>query len=105
MSSTVLERVEAPPYSTALPDRESVPRVEVSNRACADNSPDRPRQSLHRDGSVLAAAGLVAAFLQGWRERRDARCRLAVMSDRELQDIGLCRSDIDFEIGKPFWRA
>jgi uncharacterized protein YjiS (DUF1127 family) len=27
------------------------------------------------------------------------------MSERELQDIGICRSDIACEIAKPFWRA
>ena len=27
----------------------------------------------------------------------------AVMSERELQDIGICRGEIVREIGKPFW--
>jgi len=26
------------------------------------------------------------------------------MSERELQDIGICRAEIADEIGKPFWR-
>jgi uncharacterized protein YjiS (DUF1127 family) len=38
-----------------------------------------------------------------WRERRCVRRQLAVMSERELQDIGICRSEIAHEIGKPFW--
>jgi uncharacterized protein YjiS (DUF1127 family) len=27
------------------------------------------------------------------------------MTERELQDVGICRSDIACEIAKPFWRA
>jgi uncharacterized protein YjiS (DUF1127 family) len=40
-----------------------------------------------------------------WRERRRARRQLAVMSERELQDIGICRPEIAHEIGKRFWLA
>jgi uncharacterized protein YjiS (DUF1127 family) len=40
-----------------------------------------------------------------WRERRHARRQLAAMSERELQDIGICRAEIAHEIGKPFWLA
>jgi len=27
------------------------------------------------------------------------------MSERDLEDIGICRSDIVYEIAKPFWQA
>jgi len=47
----------------------------------------------------------VPAFVRVWRQRRRNRCQLAAMSERELQDIGICRSEIANEIGKPFWRA
>jgi uncharacterized protein YjiS (DUF1127 family) len=40
-----------------------------------------------------------------WRERSRIRCQLAVMSERELQDIGTCWSEIAAEAGKPFWRG
>jgi uncharacterized protein YjiS (DUF1127 family) len=43
------------------------------------------------------------ALVRIWRERRRARRQLAAMSERELQDIGICRSEIAHEIGKPFW--
>lgn len=43
---------------------------------------------------------LVAA----WRERSRARRQLAVMNDRELHDIGVCRAEVADEIGRPFWR-
>jgi uncharacterized protein YjiS (DUF1127 family) len=41
--------------------------------------------------------GTVAAMLswiRRWRERSRASRLLAAMSERELQDIGICRSDI-----------
>jgi uncharacterized protein YjiS (DUF1127 family) len=40
-----------------------------------------------------------------WRNRSRVRRQLAVMSERELQDMGACRSLISNEIGKPFWRG
>jgi uncharacterized protein YjiS (DUF1127 family) len=43
-------------------------------------------------------------LVQLWRERRRVRCQLAVMSERELHDMGICRADIADEIGRPFWR-
>ena len=39
-----------------------------------------------------------------WRERSRVRYQLAVMSDRELHDIGICRAEIAIEAAKPFWR-
>jgi uncharacterized protein YjiS (DUF1127 family) len=47
----------------------------------------------------------MVACLQVWRERRRARRQLGIMSDRELQDIGICRAEIACEIGKPFWQT
>jgi uncharacterized protein YjiS (DUF1127 family) len=45
------------------------------------------------------------SMLRIWRERARSRAELAARSDRELQDIGTCRSSISDEISKPFWRA
>jgi uncharacterized protein YjiS (DUF1127 family) len=39
-----------------------------------------------------------------WRERSRVRRQLAVMSDRELHDMGVCRTELADEIGRPFWR-
>ena len=39
-----------------------------------------------------------------WRERSRVRRQLAVMSERELHDIGKCWAEIADEAGKPFWR-
>ncbi|WP_101068423.1 DUF1127 domain-containing protein [Roseovarius salinarum] len=40
--------------------------------------------------AITRAAGTVAA----WNDRRVTRKALSQLSDRELQDIGLCRGDI-----------
>ena len=63
------------------------------------------RQPRNPDGFALAAIEVVLAFARAWREHRRTRCQLAAMSERELQDMGTCRSEIVYEIGKPFWRA
>jgi uncharacterized protein YjiS (DUF1127 family) len=39
-----------------------------------------------------------------WRERSRVRRQLAVMSDRELHDMGVCRAEVADEISRPFWR-
>jgi uncharacterized protein YjiS (DUF1127 family) len=39
-----------------------------------------------------------------WRRRMRDRRRLAVLTDRDLRDIGLSRSDAHWEYRKPFWR-
>jgi uncharacterized protein YjiS (DUF1127 family) len=41
---------------------------------------------------------LVAAWRQNSREQR----QLAAMSDRELQDIGVCRGEVAEKISRPF---
>jgi uncharacterized protein YjiS (DUF1127 family) len=46
----------------------------------------------------------ILILVRSWRERSRARRLLAVMSERELQDIGACRADIADEIGRPFWK-
>jgi uncharacterized protein YjiS (DUF1127 family) len=59
--------------------------------------------STHRNGTD----GVVRVFLRGLGESvRRARQRrdLAALSDYHLRDIGLCRTDVEREIGKPFWR-
>jgi uncharacterized protein YjiS (DUF1127 family) len=43
-------------------------------------------------------------LVKTWRERSRVRRQFAVMSDRELHDMGVCRGEIACEIGKPFWR-
>jgi uncharacterized protein YjiS (DUF1127 family) len=61
-----------------------------------------------RSGRSELAVGIIRSLretLSVWRSRRRARSQLAAMSDRELQDIGTCRSEIAEDLDKPFWRA
>ena len=50
---------------------------------------------------VQTAAGALIRWQGRVRQRRDLRS----LDDHMLSDIGLTRSDIDLESGKPFWRA
>lgn len=43
---------------------------------------------------------LVAAWRQNNRDRR----LLAAMSDRELEDIGVCRAEVADRTSRSFWR-
>ncbi|MFT4120255.1 DUF1127 domain-containing protein [Bradyrhizobium sp.] len=44
-------------------------------------------------------------FIRGRRERALQRCQLAAMSERELQDCGMTRSEIAYELRKPVRRC
>jgi len=46
--------------------------------------------------------GFLRNLAEGFRRARQRR-DLAALSDYHLRDIGLCRSDVAREIGKPFW--
>jgi uncharacterized protein YjiS (DUF1127 family) len=52
--------------------------------------------------------GLVARImdlLTTWRGRAAQRRALAGLSEYQLHDIGLSRSQVFYEIEKPFWRV
>jgi uncharacterized protein YjiS (DUF1127 family) len=105
MISAILDRPKAPPSSARLPKHESVPQMEAPSLACADIAQDRPWPSRNPEGSALAIVEGMFALVRVWRECRRTRRQLAIMSERELQDIGTCRSEIAYEIAKPFWMA
>lgn len=48
--------------------------------------------------AVTFLSSIVAAF-KGWNDVRMTRRALSKLSDRELDDIGLCRGDVD-QIGR-----
>jgi uncharacterized protein YjiS (DUF1127 family) len=47
----------------------------------------------------------VIKMLTLWRERSAQRQALAGLSEYQLHDIGLSRSQVSYEIEKPFWRV
>jgi uncharacterized protein YjiS (DUF1127 family) len=58
-----------------------------------------------------SAAMRVGSMMQGlwqtlklWRRRTHERGALGQFDRRDMQDLGLSSSDIQREIGKPFWR-
>jgi uncharacterized protein YjiS (DUF1127 family) len=105
MVSTVLDRPKTPTSAACFPKRESVPQIEAPSLAHADIRHDRPQPSQKLAESAFAIVGGLIALARVWRERQRIRRQLAVMSERELQDVGTCRADIACEIAKPFWRA
>ena len=72
-------------------------------------STDRPRAkmiALTRSplpGSTGWLDRLWQTFLS-WQERASSRHRLSLMSEYDLKDIGITRTDAEGEINKPFWR-
>ena len=48
-------------------------------------------------GSFLALLGV-------WWNRSRGRQELVMLTDRELRDLGIKRSDVLYEARKPFWR-
>jgi len=103
MISVVLDRPKTPP--ACFPKPENVPQTEAPSLACADMGDDRPRPSREPAASAFAVIEALIALARVWRERSRTRRRLAAMSERELQDMGICQSEIADEIGKPFWRS
>jgi uncharacterized protein YjiS (DUF1127 family) len=105
MVSTVLDRPKTPTAPTCFPKGESVPQIEAPSLACADIRDDRPLPSRKPAESAFAIVEGLFVLVRVWRERQRVRRQLAAMSERELQDIGICRSEITCEIAKPFWRT
>jgi uncharacterized protein YjiS (DUF1127 family) len=60
----------------------------------------RPR----REAAAQPIDGVVAT-LRRWRQRARARRELAGLDDYLLHDIGLSRSQAQYESGKRFWQA
>jgi len=70
---------------------------------CAEGKPGHWPQSRKLSSSTFAFIEGILARVRTWRARSRVRRQLAVMSERELQDIGTCRAEIADEVGKPFW--
>jgi len=48
--------------------------------------------------------GIRRAF-QGWRASRAGRRALASLTERDFQDIGHTRWELEYELARPFWRG
>ena len=59
------------------------------------------RQNKQRSGLVARILAVFAA----WHDRSVQRRMLAGLSEYQLHDIGLSRSQVSYEIEKPFWRV
>jgi uncharacterized protein YjiS (DUF1127 family) len=64
-----------------------------------DGVPARRGTGRHALGSGIRC------MLRLWRRRIREREELAAMSERDLRDLRLSRSDVVVELRKPFWRA
>ncbi|WP_420831387.1 DUF1127 domain-containing protein [Bradyrhizobium acaciae] len=49
---------------------------------------------MRRVEALIAAVAAAPVWFGEWREDRRSWRQLAAMSERELQDIGVCRADI-----------
>jgi len=59
------------------------------------------RHNKRRAGFVTRILEVLAA----WHDRRLQRRTLGGLSEYQLHDIGLSRSQVSYEIEKPFWRV
>ncbi len=82
-------RLFAPARPGTLPDIAAI-------RAAAAAARDAEVGRMLRQGAAAVLGGLawLADTIEAWRDRRAAYERLRMMSDRELADIGLTRSEI-----------
>jgi uncharacterized protein YjiS (DUF1127 family) len=69
---------------------------------CAEGKPGHGPQSRKLSSSTFAFFEGILARVRTWRARR-VRRQLAVMSERELQDMGTSWAEIADEVGKLFW--
>jgi uncharacterized protein YjiS (DUF1127 family) len=45
------------------------------------------------------------ALIVEWRRRACTRRQIALLDERTIRDLGLARSQVLFEMQKPFWRS
>lgn len=61
-----------------------------------------------RPASAAKRAGWPARLLDtlfNWQRRVEDRRRLSELDDRLLADMGISRTDAQYESSKPFWKA
>lgn len=72
------------------------------DRSPVPTSEDRASNVAHASFPRMLGRGVV--LLNRWWRRMQSRYQLAIMTERELRDVGFSRQDADREIRKPFWR-
>ena len=50
-------------------------------------------------------SGSIKAIVRVWASRIRSRRDIAHLDERSIRDLGLSVSQLEFEAGKPFWRA
>jgi uncharacterized protein YjiS (DUF1127 family) len=58
----------------------------------------------HSERSWQSTTAVLTTLLNTWYQRSHQRRQLALLSDRQLDDIGLDRATALAEAAKPFWR-
>nr|WP_184087377.1 DUF1127 domain-containing protein [Afipia massiliensis] len=53
---------------------------------------------------MLDIARAAASIFRTWRRRSRERRQLAAMSERDVNDMGMCWAEVAAEIEKPCWR-
>jgi uncharacterized protein YjiS (DUF1127 family) len=63
--------------------------------------------SLHyrTETPLFATVAAVGELIATWQRRARERRELATMDHRTMRDLGISPTDVQFEAGKPFWRA
>jgi uncharacterized protein YjiS (DUF1127 family) len=62
-----------------------------------------PHADFEHTTVFLRALDRLPHIIRQWFMRVNSRRQLAMLSDYELRDIGLTRSDVNRELMKPFW--
>lgn len=65
-------------------------------RSSIDRRQNKPRARL---------VGRILEIIAVWHDRRLQRRSLAGLNEYQLHDMGLSRSQVFYEIEKPFWRV
>ena len=62
------------------------------------------RRAISLRAMVLRAMRRIRGMVATWYQRNGERNELARMSEFELRDIGVSRSDVWYEVRKQFWQ-
>jgi uncharacterized protein YjiS (DUF1127 family) len=54
---------------------------------------------------ALARRNALLRRIDEWQRRAAGRRELMTLTDRDLRDIGITRSEAEAEANKPFWKA